>query len=675
VSLNSIRHFKENDNDEAQLAKCLGQLWSHGIVPDWSAYHTGERRKRISLPTYSFEPIAYPTEVNPFELFLKQNNYVHKRSAKVNDWFFRPQWKQSIRLPKGLPDLKNKTVVLFSDHPDLTNKIRDNFIAQHATCVTVSIGAGFEKRGLDVYAINPAVHHHYEMLFAALKDDGLIPSNIVHFLNVDRNDSLVATSENINFYQKAGYESLLEIVRKFTSLFGSTPLQLDVVANGWYSVTGNEMICPAKAPSLGAVKVIPSEFLNITCSAIDVVDYSEASLKSLFSELVYPSDNTEVAIRGKYRYLKGFEKISVEPVDRPVFRIKGTYLITGANGGMSSVFSNYLVDEFQSNLILTGRGEPRTDLIRTLEKKGAKVIYIPSDVTDFNTMALEIEKAEQLLGSINGVIHTAGMGDYAGVILNRSHADDQKICAPKLWGTQVLVSIFRNKKLDFFVNCSSISASLAPFGQVAYVASNLYQDAVAEADRFDFPVLSIEWTAMQEIGMAIHATRHLSPGDQASALKTGISPKDAVQILASAIGIRLPVQIISTSDFEQIFNERQDLKMEGMESGLAVPAQNRPDISTAFVAAETDTEKKLLYIYEKFFGIKQIGIEDNFFELGGDSLKAMVLLKKISQELNVNLTLKVFFEHPTIKKMALDIDEIKFLLEKKNTGQVKTIKI
>jgi NRPS condensation-like uncharacterized protein/acyl carrier protein len=63
-------------------------------------------------------------------------------------------------------------------------------------------------------------------------------------------------------------------------------------------------------------------------------------------------------------------------------------------------------------------------------------------------------------------------------------------------------------------------------------------------------------------------------------------------------------------------------------------------------------EKKLVEIWQAFFGIQPIGIRDDFFELGGDSLKAMIIIGRISKELNVRISVKEFFQRPTIMEVA-----------------------
>lgn len=44
-----------NDAEQPGLLKALGQLWQAGVELDWNGFFAGERRRRISLPTYPFE--------------------------------------------------------------------------------------------------------------------------------------------------------------------------------------------------------------------------------------------------------------------------------------------------------------------------------------------------------------------------------------------------------------------------------------------------------------------------------------------------------------------------------------------------------------------------------------------------------------------------------------------
>ncbi|MBK9015690.1 MAG: acyltransferase domain-containing protein [Saprospiraceae bacterium] len=53
--LASVRHPKEVRNDVEFILKTLGKLWVSGVDVNWGNYFSGEKRRRVPLPTYPFE--------------------------------------------------------------------------------------------------------------------------------------------------------------------------------------------------------------------------------------------------------------------------------------------------------------------------------------------------------------------------------------------------------------------------------------------------------------------------------------------------------------------------------------------------------------------------------------------------------------------------------------------
>ncbi len=63
-------------------------------------------------------------------------------------------------------------------------------------------------------------------------------------------------------------------------------------------------------------------------------------------------------------------------------------------------------------------------------------------------------------------------------------------------------------------------------------------------------------------------------------------------------------------------------------------------------------ETRLAALWSAVLGRTVAGPDDNFFELGGESLLAMRLLARVTAQLGVTLTLRDFFESPTVAAMA-----------------------
>ena len=73
----------------------------------------------------------------------------------------------------------------------------------------------------------------------------------------------------------------------------------------------------------------------------------------------------------------------------------------------------------------------------------------------------------------------------------------------------------------------------------------------------------------------------------------------------------------------------------------------------------TTTETAVAQIWEEVLGVEQVGLEDNFFELGGHSLLAIRIVSRVREALDVDLSLRTFFESPTIEAFGRVIEESK----------------
>ncbi|OJG92867.1 hypothetical protein RV15_GL002812 [Enterococcus silesiacus] len=70
VITNLVRHPKENKRDEVFLLEKIGYLWRNGVEIDWDGLSEYENRRKISLPTYSFEKSEYPITLSKHQVTL-----------------------------------------------------------------------------------------------------------------------------------------------------------------------------------------------------------------------------------------------------------------------------------------------------------------------------------------------------------------------------------------------------------------------------------------------------------------------------------------------------------------------------------------------------------------------------------------------------------------------------
>ncbi len=66
--INTMRHPKEETQDDFKFQSAIGQIWSNGIEINWKEGYQDEKRLKVSLPTYCFEKVAYPVCVDANKL-------------------------------------------------------------------------------------------------------------------------------------------------------------------------------------------------------------------------------------------------------------------------------------------------------------------------------------------------------------------------------------------------------------------------------------------------------------------------------------------------------------------------------------------------------------------------------------------------------------------------------
>src|SRR6185369_11371913 len=101
-----------------------------------------------------------------------------------------------------------------------------------------------------------------------------------------------------------------------------------------------------------------------------------------------------------------------------------------------------------------------------------------------------------------GVIHAAGIVDD-GLIRSQDWERLARVMAPKIAGAWNLHEVTKNRRLDFFLLCSSSAAVFGRAGQTSYGAANAWLDALAHARNAHGDVcISIDWGPIAGAGMA-----------------------------------------------------------------------------------------------------------------------------------------------------------------------------
>lgn len=695
VVLRSLPHARESQAERPFLLTTLGQLWLAGAAVDWSGFHAHQPRQRLPLPTYPFErqrywidaPVSGQADQSVGSARLTSLEKP-KKKPDMADWFYLPSWKRSppmISSSHYSGGLGEGCWVLFVDECGLGEQLATNLSQQGVAVITVKRGATFNQLSEHLYTLNPRQPDEYVMLLNQLSNMGFRKQTIVHLWPVSAYQSGELTPLKLESSQDLGFYSLLYLAQALGKQNLTDDLTLAVISTHMHEVIGEELRCPEKATLLGAVKIIPLEYPNISCRSIDVAipesGCSQTLTRQLLAELSADRSDLVVAYRGKHRWVQSFEPVRLEkPAEEPSrLREAGVYLITGGLGGIGLALAEHLAQTVQAKLVLTGRSSfpPREEWawagsedegmahkirnVQRLEALGAEVLVLTADVSNEAEMQAVMKRTEQRFGPLNGVIHSAGVVDYAGVIQRRTREMTDAILAPKVQGTVILDRLLKNTTLDFMVLCSSGGTVLyhSKFGEVGYCAANEFLDAFAyyKTSQDGVFTVAINWNDWQEVGMSVEAQKKLGIHDalvEQSMLDDGLLSSEGIEVFRRILAHPLPRVLVSTGDLTTLLEQDHAVSttlLETLQQGHQVTHQ-RPTLKNPYVAPRNEVEHQVAKMWQALLGIKEVGIHDDFFELGGHSLLATQVISQVRDLFAVSLSLASLFEEPTVAELA-----------------------
>ncbi|NQE34940.1 type I polyketide synthase [Microcoleus asticus] len=357
------------------------------------------------------------------------------------------------------------------------------------------------------------------------------------------------------------------------------------------------------------------------------------------------------------------------------------------------------------------------------EESGAEVLVATADVTNLEQMQVAIEIAQKQFGHIDGVIHAAGVPG-GGIIQRKTREEAERILAPKVKGTLVLDLLLKDVELDFFVLFSSLASVIGGVGQVDYAGANAFLDAFSHykiSTNGTFTTC-INWDAWQEVGMAAEEVKQFernqvfpiseivgafeymtaakdiskiaipwhdkreaeevkynvlaSPNPQFPAkglptkfIEDGLLPSEGINVFRRILESKLPQILVSTRDLMTLIERHNSHSIlsfseTGETTNLSQATHPRPELSNAYIAPLNELEETIANIWQKFLGVKQVGIHDNFFELGGHSLLATQVIAQMRLAIKMDLPLSILFDAPTVADISQYIEKIRLTTEK-----------
>ncbi|BCJ96173.1 hypothetical protein acsn021_37420 [Anaerocolumna cellulosilytica] len=663
-------------SDEYFILNRLGKLWQEGIKIDWNNCYVDEKRRRIPLPTYPFEGKSYWPESDTINALVNrpaENPVLYKEP--LDDWFYVPSWKHLPLLRVGKDTRIQYTYLIFyASQYDLENEIVHCLRSRGEKVVTVIPGTYFSFNNGEDFIINPSEYEDYINLFETLKNTKTIPDKIIDLWPI--NDSLGEDLvERFKKAQELGLYSILKIVKAMEQCSIDNKTDINIITCDLHEITGEEQIVPENATLLSTAKIISQEYLHINCRCIDIHEDSKNGKKAVMlsrileDEFSLPASDRIVAYRGKQRWIQVFETVKIERnVNSSYLKQQGLYLITGGLGDLGFNLAKHLIKTYNAKIVLLGRSDlssidrnARIDgevdkfaRLKELKNLGGIVLYYPCDVSDAGQTAAIIAEVERETGSINGVIHAAGIvGKSASAIKYITKEICEEQFKAKVYGLIALEKVFRKRQLDFCLLASSLSNILGGLGDTSYAAANIYMDYFVQTQRYkgQHYWLSVNWeTWYFEKEQKNNSNLGINRIMYSMKVEEGIDTFDRIMSCLNVNRV-----LISSGNFQKrmdMWMKLDEVQPHIEEEIASNGVKPRPDLLSDYVLPCSLREKTLVTIWEKTLKVTGIGIMDDFFELGGDSLKAINMVANVRKEISIQIPLSDFFKNPTIKAIS-----------------------
>jgi acyl transferase domain-containing protein/acyl carrier protein len=663
----SIRHALAASDDRGYWLAAIGKLWLKNVRVDWKGVYVGERRMRVSLPTYPFDRQRYWIEPAKAQA-VHSESAIPQKKTDIADWFYAPSWKRALAGP-ALKNEKTCNWLVFAGSDTVSQQLISE-LEISGLVFQVRAGSTYQVISPSIYELRPQSLDDHRALLRDLIAREVFPEKIVYFWKPELPDCGVLAS--------------MCLVQALDDIRVASPIELNVIGNRAYSIFGEPISSPAPGALNAFWSVVSLECPNIKSRTIDVeLDSDKGAVTQILSELRHRAVDRRVAYRGNGRWLPIYDPVRIERTNvqdsdkNLILRQHGIYVITGGLGGVGLVLGRHIARKTQGRIVLLSRTplppESEWDSLTTsattpdaVKQKikglqsivdvGGQVVAMAVDVSDVVAMGKVMADVHSRYGTVHGIIHAAGVAG-AGMIQEKSQEQVLSILSSKVQGTEWLRAHLPATGLDFVMLCSSISAVTSNLGLSVDAAANAYLDGFATA--FDDPagtrVLAVNWDIWREVGMAANAAVPQAFASlREDTLKHAIRPEEAEEVFDRLLEFPVSQIVVSTRDLPALQKMDAHLGAALREAAPEIDTEKQlgQEQGGELSASEDGIERFVVALWQEFLGVNPVGIHDNFFELGGHSLMGIQVLSRVRDRFGVNMPLRSVFEAVTPAEFA-----------------------
>ncbi|PPT04899.1 Malonyl CoA-acyl carrier protein transacylase [Geitlerinema sp. FC II] len=638
--------LRRGQPDWSVLLESLKTLYLSGKAIDWQGFDRDYPRRRVSLPTYPFQRKRYwidvkpdisEVETSPPSLYASQWKRLEKREIKA----FSGDW-----------------LILGDRHTGLGDRLATRLTSLGATC-----HLHYADTSSSANALSPEDTEAFETLARSRSWSG-----IVYLWGLDDTRTPPSTPQpdvTCNYPSCAG---LFHLAKAIAQDSVSATGRLWVVTQAAQPVeSGDNPTSTVQSLLWGLGRTLALEHPQRWGGLLDIpAQFDEDMVEAIAAEIGAIDPEDRVALRSNRRYGQRLQPWKPKS-EKTALNPEGTYLITGAFGGLGLELAKWLVDRGVQHLALLGRRSPSPQAESQLQKLEARGVCIhrrQADVAIDADIASVFASLKNTAPPITGVFHLAGVLDD-GVLLQQRWNRFEKVLQPKVAGAWNLHRHTESLDLDAFVVFSSAASILGSPGQGNYAAANAFLDGLVSLRRSrGLAGLSVQWGPWAESGMAAKLDdrsqqRWKQAGVELLTLERGFALLDRVGICDRESPHHIGVLPIDWSRFAAQLPDPGRYRL--LESLVSSPVEA---VSSTWRDG-WDSLSPVQRYHRIFEGLQKeicvvLGADatetldphTGFFELGLDSLMALELKNRLQTRFDLVLSSTLTFDCPNPKTLA-----------------------
>ena len=583
--------------------------------------------------------------------------------------------------PESTADVTGQGFLIFSDRRGFAESLAERLRSAGADVAAADVS--LTAAGADAVPDSAAIAEVVDSWHASTAQ----PARVVVATGLDAPDLPEAGRLGMEEYAARADLLVISLVQHLTAHSQCAGVKVSLVTRGAMAAEDGQAGHSALANTLwGLGRVLALEHPEQWGGLIDLDPAAPASESArLLEALALSPVDDEQALRGERRLVA---RLTPAPPTagqlrrEPPIRYDGTYLITGAFGGIGTAIAHWLGQAGAGRLVLLGRSRlpdrsrwddklpapirSRVDTVRSLERLGVEVEVVAADVTDEDVMTELFRKLEAGRWPLRGVVHAAGVS-VPQFIRDVKPEDYRQVWRPKVIGGSLVHRLSAGAPLDFFLGFSSIAATWGSQHLASYAAANAFLSGLAfERAAAGMPGLAVEWGpwAMES---------NLFGEDVMDFLKsTGLRPLAAPQclkLLGALLGGDDPHHVVCSTDWA-VFKPVMEARIERPLLADIVASDGSPETeeSTELLeklraagddAATATTRRELLLDYVRAVGAEVLGVAPEAVEPdvdlmghGLDSLMVMDVVRRCKRDLRLAIKASQLFERTTLGEWA-----------------------